>query len=186
MCARCLCRSPWKPSSKRYPRWRQTKCCTYSISGCPCTCWKNWPTKRIPSISMRCPGGTCRCWLLVVSRKLLVVSRKLLVVSCKSLVRQQTANSKAQKAKQQPAMADISIGKAPHPIAVLPFYGTGAVCFAALALLLFLASGELMGHHFSPHLLAIVHTAALGWGTMVIFGAAYQLLPVVCERSEER
>src|SRR5690606_31002200 len=79
-------------------------------------------------------------------------------------------------------MADISIGKAPHPIAVLPFYGTGALCFAALALLLFLASGELTGHHFNPRLLAIVHAAALGWGTMVIFGAAYQLLPVICER----
>ncbi len=79
-------------------------------------------------------------------------------------------------------MAGISIGKAPHPIAVLPFYGTGALCFAVLAILLFLAAGELTGHHFSPHLLAIVHTAALGWGTMVIFGAAYQLLPVICER----
>lgn len=79
-------------------------------------------------------------------------------------------------------MADISVGKAPHPLAVLPFYGTGALFFAVLAILLFLSAGELTGHHFSPHLLAIVHTAALGWGTMVIFGAAYQLLPVICER----
>ena len=79
-------------------------------------------------------------------------------------------------------MAGIPIGKAPHPVAVLPFYATGALCFAGLALLLLLSAGELTGHHFSPHLLAIVHTAALGWGTMVIFGAAYQLLPVICER----
>jgi len=78
--------------------------------------------------------------------------------------------------------ADISIGKAPHPLAVLPFYGTGAGFFAALAVLLFMTAGELTGHHFNPHVLAIVHTAALGWGTMVIFGAAYQLLPVICER----
>ena len=79
-------------------------------------------------------------------------------------------------------MAGIPIGKAPHPIAVLPFYGTGAVCFAVLAVLLFFSADELTGHHFSPHVLAVVHTAALGWGTMVIFGAAYQLLPVICER----
>ena len=79
-------------------------------------------------------------------------------------------------------MAGISIGKTPHPIAILPFYGTAALCFAVLALLLFVSADELTGHHFSPHLLAIVHTAALGWGTMMIFGAAYQLLPVICER----
>lgn len=79
-------------------------------------------------------------------------------------------------------MADISIGKAPHPIAVLPFYGTGALFFVVMAVLLFLSAGELTRHHFNPHLLAIVHAAALGWGTMVIFGAAYQLLPVICER----
>lgn len=79
-------------------------------------------------------------------------------------------------------MERSDIGKAPHPMAVLPFYGTGALFFAILAVLLFLSAGELTGHHFSPHLLAIVHMAALGWGTMVIFGAAYQLLPVICER----
>lgn len=67
-------------------------------------------------------------------------------------------------------------------MAVLPFYGTGALFFAALSVLLFMAADELTGHHFNPHLLAVVHAAALGWGTMVIFGAAYQLLPVICER----
>ena len=79
-------------------------------------------------------------------------------------------------------MANISIGKAPHRIAVLPFYGTGALFFLLLAVMLFIAAGELTGHHFNPHLLAIVHAAALGWGTMIIFGAAYQILPVICER----
>ena len=79
-------------------------------------------------------------------------------------------------------MAGISIGRAPHRIAVLPFYGTGALFFGVLAIGLFVSAGELAGHHFNPHLLALVHAAALGWGTMVIFGAAYQLLPVICER----
>jgi hypothetical protein len=79
-------------------------------------------------------------------------------------------------------MADINIGKAPPNSAVLPFYATGAIAFCVLCLLLFLSPGSLATHYFNPHLLAIVHTAALGWATMIIFGAAHQLLPVVCER----
>jgi len=79
-------------------------------------------------------------------------------------------------------MAGINIGKAPKDIAVLPFFAAGAVFFLLLAVLLFIAAPDLTGHYFSPRILALVHTAALGWGTMIIFGAAYQLLPVICER----
>ncbi|MBX3254134.1 MAG: hypothetical protein KF862_08350 [Chitinophagaceae bacterium] len=79
-------------------------------------------------------------------------------------------------------MADINIGKAPPNSAILPFYATGAIAFWLLCLLLLLGADSFTAHYFNPHLLAIVHTAALGWGTMIIFGAAHQLLPVVCER----
>src|SRR5690606_11914132 len=79
-------------------------------------------------------------------------------------------------------MAEIEIGRTPPGISILPFYFTGALAFVALTVFLFLSSDSLTGHYFSPHLLALVHTAALGWGSMVIFGAAYQLLPVICER----
>ncbi len=79
-------------------------------------------------------------------------------------------------------MAHINIGKAPPNNAVLPFYATGAIAFWVLCTLLVISAGSLTGHYFNPHLLTIVHTAALGWGTMIIFGAAHQLLPVVCER----
>lgn len=79
-------------------------------------------------------------------------------------------------------MADIHIGKAPPLSAVLPFYATGALYFMALCVQFCLSPDSLTGHYFNPHLLAMVHTAALGWGTMIIFGAAYQLLPVICER----
>lgn len=79
-------------------------------------------------------------------------------------------------------MNDIHIGKAPPAWIVLPFYATGAVFFLVLTILLFLSAEDLTRHYFSPHLLAVVHTAALGWGTMIIFGAAYELLPVLCER----
>lgn len=79
-------------------------------------------------------------------------------------------------------MADINIAKAPANDAVLPFYATGALAFLALCVLLLVSPQSLQTHFFNPHLLTIVHTAALGWGTMVIFGAAHQLLPVICER----
>ncbi|HVZ96882.1 MAG TPA: hypothetical protein VG847_08405 [Chitinophagaceae bacterium] len=79
-------------------------------------------------------------------------------------------------------MADINIAKAPPNSAILPFYATGALAFFVLCLLLFLSPASLTTHYFNPHLLAIVHTAALGWGTMIIFGAAHQLLPVICEQ----
>jgi hypothetical protein len=78
-------------------------------------------------------------------------------------------------------MSDINIGKAPPPKAVIPFYATGALFFVVLCVLLFLSAGDLTGHYFSPHVLAVVHSAVLGWGTMIIFGAGYQLMPVICE-----
>lgn len=79
-------------------------------------------------------------------------------------------------------MSGLNVGKAPPNSTILPFYATGAMAFWILSFLLFLSAGSLTAHFFNPHLLAIVHTAALGWGTMIIFGAAHQLLPVVCER----
>ncbi|MFT4019135.1 MAG: hypothetical protein QM668_19380 [Agriterribacter sp.] len=79
-------------------------------------------------------------------------------------------------------MSNINIGNAPPDKVVLPFYATGAFVFWLLCLLLLADPGSLTQHHFNPHLLAIVHMAALGWGTMIIMGAAHQLLPVICER----
>lgn len=79
-------------------------------------------------------------------------------------------------------MSGLSIGKAPENHAVLPFYGTAAFFFLLLSILMFFSEDKFTVHYFSPHILTIVHLAALGWGTMIIFGAAYQLLPVICER----
>lgn len=79
-------------------------------------------------------------------------------------------------------MADINIGKAPGNQAVLPFYATGAVAFLVLCVVMLFSAQIFLGHYFTAHLLTVVHLAALGWGTMVIFGAAHQLLPVICER----
>ncbi len=79
-------------------------------------------------------------------------------------------------------MAQINIGKAPRNSAVLPFYATGAVMFLVLCLLMAFSPQTFTQHYFTPRLLTMVHVAALGWGTMVIFGAAHQLLPVICEQ----
>jgi hypothetical protein len=80
-------------------------------------------------------------------------------------------------------MAELSIGKAPSNSAILPFYATGAIGFAVLCTVMLIAPDAFIGFYFSPHLLTMVHLAALGWGTMMIFGAGHQLLPVICEQN---
>lgn len=64
---------------------------------------------------------------------------------------------------------------------VLPFYAYAALSLVTAGLMLFFNSSATTGHHFQPSILAITHIMALGWGTMVIFGAAHQLLPVLIE-----
>lgn len=78
-------------------------------------------------------------------------------------------------------MLGLSTQKAPSISVVLPHYIYGAVAFFVLTLLILLSSQSFIGHYFQPHLLTMTHIAALGWGTMIIFGALYQLLPVVLE-----
>jgi hypothetical protein len=66
---------------------------------------------------------------------------------------------------------------------VLPFYLYAAVSFLVSTALLFIYSPEMLtGHYFHPKTLAVTHTMALGWGTMIILGASYQLVPVLTER----
>ncbi|HET8827751.1 MAG TPA: hypothetical protein VFM79_00345, partial [Pelobium sp.] len=64
---------------------------------------------------------------------------------------------------------------------VITHYLLAALTFLALAPMLLFSVKDFGGHYFQPHLLAITHTAALGWGTIIIFGACYQLMPVILE-----
>lgn len=64
---------------------------------------------------------------------------------------------------------------------VAAHYFVSALCFVSLAVMLLVAAQNLTGHYFHPQLLAVTHMAALGWGTLIIFGAVYQLLPVILE-----
>jgi hypothetical protein len=73
----------------------------------------------------------------------------------------------------------------PHSKNVLPtnlivqHYAFGGIAFFAFTILMFLSSDSFNGHHFSPNLLTLTHTYVLGWISMIIFGALYQLLPVI-------
>lgn len=80
-------------------------------------------------------------------------------------------------------MINYNTGQVPSSGIILPFYATGTMAFLVVCLLLVWSPESLLMHYFNPHLLGIVHTAALGWGTMIIFGASYQLLPVVSEHN---
>ena len=75
----------------------------------------------------------------------------------------------------------LSTKNAPSPWVVLPHYAFGALAFLAACILLFFTSPDLLQHYLSPRLFTLTHILVLGWITMVIFGALYQLIPVVME-----
>ena len=64
---------------------------------------------------------------------------------------------------------------------VLPFYLYAAISFLAATIFLLISTTAFTGHYFHPHILAITHSMALGWGTMIILGASHQLVPVLIE-----
>ncbi len=64
---------------------------------------------------------------------------------------------------------------------VLPFYIYASLGFLLGSLLLLFTTDAVGAHHFNPQTLAVTHTMALAWGTMIIFGASHQLLPVLVE-----
>lgn len=78
-------------------------------------------------------------------------------------------------------MQGLQTQKSPSLAIVLPHYLAAALFFIVLCFLMLFSSDAFIGHYFHPKLLAITHIAALGWGTMIIFGALYQLLPVILE-----
>ena len=61
----------------------------------------------------------------------------------------------------------------------LPFLFTGICAAALFGLLLPVVLPEAMIAPSFPHVLAAVHIATLGWLTMMIMGASFQLIPVI-------
>ncbi len=76
---------------------------------------------------------------------------------------------------------NMSATSTTNPKVVLPFYLYAGIFFLISCILLFLNSAGLLQHYFQPKTLAIVHSMALGWGTMMILGASHQLIPVLVE-----
>ncbi|MBP6687902.1 MAG: cytochrome C oxidase subunit I, partial [Lacibacter sp.] len=77
-------------------------------------------------------------------------------------------------------MSSITHSKPLYKIVIAHYLFAGLFFFALTIMLLFTID-SFSGHYFQPKVLAITHAAALGWGTMIIFGALYQLLPVILE-----
>ncbi len=78
-------------------------------------------------------------------------------------------------------MSTATTSNSPGKWVVLPHYAFAALAFVALSVLLLFSTDAFNGHYFHPKLLTLTHVAALGWATMLVFGALYQLLPVVLE-----
>ncbi len=68
------------------------------------------------------------------------------------------------------------------PVAPLTYLVCAAVAFLAAALSVAWLAPELAGHYYHPRVLALTHTVTLGWVTLAIMGASYQLIPIVLER----
>ena len=73
-------------------------------------------------------------------------------------------------------------GRGPSPLLPLSYLTLAAAAFALAALAVPWLSADLAGHWYHPRLLALTHTVTLGWITLTIMGASYQLIPIVLQR----
>ncbi len=77
--------------------------------------------------------------------------------------------------------AGLSTKNAPSPSVVLPHYAFGAIAFIIASVMMFFASDMLSASYIGPKVLGLTHILVLSWITVIIFGALYQLIPVVME-----
>ncbi len=70
----------------------------------------------------------------------------------------------------------------PAPEVPLRYLAAAAGAFVLSALGVLWLAPELAGHYYHPRILALTHTVTLGWITLTIMGASYQLIPIVLER----
>lgn len=78
-------------------------------------------------------------------------------------------------------MQHLASQNAPSPWVVVPHFIVGGLVWVLVTLLIITHPDSFTQHYFNPQLLSITHLLVLGWITMVIFGALYQLIPVVME-----
>jgi hypothetical protein len=70
----------------------------------------------------------------------------------------------------------------PAPDVPLRYLLVSAAAFMAVSLGVVWLAPELAGHYYHPRVVALTHTVTLGWITLAIMGASYQLLPIVLGR----
>lgn len=73
-------------------------------------------------------------------------------------------------------------GRGPSVTLPLAYLVTAAGAFVVSALSIAWLAEPLAGHYYHPRLAALTHTVTLGWITLTIMGASYQLVPIVLER----
>jgi hypothetical protein len=73
-------------------------------------------------------------------------------------------------------------GRAPSVGVPLSYLVAAAAAFIAAALGVVWLAPELAGHYYHPRVVALTHTVTLGWITLTIMGASFQLIPIVLER----
>jgi hypothetical protein len=78
----------------------------------------------------------------------------------------------------------LNPGASHAPSVTLPlrYLAAATAAFVVAALGVPWLAPELAGHYYHPRLLALTHTVTLGWITVAIIGASYQLIPIVLER----
>lgn len=64
----------------------------------------------------------------------------------------------------------------------LAYLLTAALAFVLAAVGVPLLAADLARHYYNPHVVALAHTITLGWITLALMGATYQLVPVILER----
>ncbi len=74
---------------------------------------------------------------------------------------------------------NLHTDNAPDISTVKPHFLFAAIGFFVLGILMVLSAGDFLGLYYQHHLLAVTHTAVLGWLMMLIFGSLYQLIPVI-------
>jgi hypothetical protein len=73
-------------------------------------------------------------------------------------------------------------GSGPSATVPLSYLLAAAIAFVATALGVLWLAPEISGHYYHPRLVALTHTVTLGWITLTIMGANYQLIPIVLQR----
>ena len=80
-------------------------------------------------------------------------------------------------------MSVLNSNNAPDPSVVKPHFVFGSISLFVLSVMIILADSSLLEAYFNTKIVAITHMAVLGWAIMIVFGALYQLIPVVFETS---